>query len=78
MEDCEREFREARKRVSSDNIGMARLREGLDLVRIGDPLRREFAAWRYGDQYGRRRKRAIIAGAAASVAGALITYFPVF
>jgi hypothetical protein len=28
-------------------------------VRIGRPLRPEFAAWRYGDQFGRRRKRAL-------------------
>ncbi len=65
IEDCERRFRETRLRMSTDNIGLARLREGLELVRIGEPLRPEFAAWRYGDQFGRRRRRAI----AWSVAG---------
>jgi hypothetical protein len=46
-------------------VGLARLREGLELVRIGRPLRPEFAAWRYGDQFGRRRRRAILYGAGA-------------
>jgi len=47
LEACERLFRGARKRVSTDNIGLARLSQGLELVRIGLPLRPEFAAWRY-------------------------------
>ena len=62
IEDCERRFHDARKRVASDNIGLARLDEGLELVRIGEPLRPEFAAWRYGDQFGRRRRRAVLVG----------------
>jgi hypothetical protein len=62
VETCERIFRETRVRVSTENIGLARHPEGLELVRIGRPLRPEFAAWRYGDQFGRRRKRAILYG----------------
>ena len=58
VEDCERLFRDTRIRVSTDNIGLARHPEGLTLVRIGEPLRPEFAAWRYGDQFGRRMRRA--------------------
>jgi len=70
IEDCERLFRETRLRVSTEQVGLARLREGLELVRIGAPRRPEFAAWRYGDQFGRRRKRALIVGAGVvSVAG---------
>jgi hypothetical protein len=57
IERCERLFRDTRKRVSTDNIGLARLSEGLELVRIGEPQRPEFAGWRYGDQFGRRRRR---------------------
>jgi hypothetical protein len=57
IEECERAFSSTRLRVSTDNIGLARLREGLELVRIGRPQRPEFAAWRYGDQFGRRRRR---------------------
>jgi hypothetical protein len=72
VEDCERQFRDARKRVSTDNIGLARLNEGLELVRIGEPLRPEFAAWRYGDQFGRRRRRAIAQGVGVGVVGAAI------
>jgi hypothetical protein len=57
IEECERRFRETRLRVSTENIGLARLSEGLELVRVGAPKRPEFAAWRYGDQFGRRRRR---------------------
>ena len=63
---CERFFRDTHKRVSTENIGLARLSEGLELVRIGDPLRPEFAAWRYGDQFGRRHRRAVV-GVTATV-----------
>ena len=55
IEECEREFRETTVRFSTDNIGLARLREGIDLVRIGRPLRPEFAAWRYGREFLKRR-----------------------
>lgn len=65
IEECERSFHGIRTRVSTDNVGLARHREGLELVRIGEPLRPEFAAWRYGDQFGRRRKKAIIMGVGA-------------
>ncbi len=73
IEECEREFRGTRMRMSTDEVGLARLREGLELVRIGEPLRPEFAAWRYGDQFGRRRKRAMLWTAGAVVAtGAVV------
>ncbi len=60
IEECERFFRATRVRFSTDEIGLARLRDGTELVRIGEPLRPEFAAWRYGDQFGRRRVRHMI------------------
>ncbi len=62
VEDCERIFRGTRVRVSTEHIGLARHPEGLTLVRIGAPLRPEFAAWRYGDQFGRRRRKAAVYG----------------
>ncbi|MGM0668612.1 MAG: hypothetical protein ACQET1_02780 [Gemmatimonadota bacterium] len=65
IEDCERLYHGIRTRASTENVGLARHREGLELVRIGAPLRPEFAAWRYGDQFGRRRKKAIIVGVGA-------------
>jgi hypothetical protein len=58
IEACERLFRETRVRVTTAHIGLARLREGCELVRIGTPLRPEFAAWRYGNRFMRRRARA--------------------
>ena len=73
IEACERAFRDTRTRVSSDNIGLAKLKEGLVLVRVGDPVRQEFAAWRYGDQFGRRRRRSmLITGAVGTVVGAVV------
>ena len=73
IEECERQFRATRVRMSSDNIGLAKLKEGLTLVRIGQPMRPEFAAWRYGDQFGRRRKRTIlISGVGIAAVGAVM------
>jgi hypothetical protein len=72
IEECERSFRETKLRVSTDQIGLARLSEGLELVRIGKPQRPEFAAWRYGDQFGRRRRKSIIQGVAITAGIATI------
>ena len=70
IETCERIFRDTPMRASTENIGIARHREGLDLVRIGEPPRDEFAAWRYGDQFGTRMRRAgVVATAGLGVAG---------
>jgi hypothetical protein len=78
IEECERLFVGTRLRVSTDNIGLTRLREGLELVRIGAPLRPEMASWRYGDQFGRRRKRHLIyTGAGFAALGGLIILGPV-
>ena len=65
IEDCERIYHGVRTRVSTENVGLGKHMEGLEMVRIGVPLRPEFAAWRYGDQFGRRRKKAIIMGVGA-------------
>ena len=67
IEECERLFRSTRARVSTENIGLAPLVNGVDLIRVGKPLRPEFAAWRYGSQLQWRRRRA---GFAVGVAGA--------
>lgn len=73
IEQAERWYRETRLRVSTDNVGLCKLRDGTTLVRIGAPLRPEFAAWRYGDQFGRRRRRQVLlaAGGVAAVGGVL-------
>jgi hypothetical protein len=64
IEQAEKLFRDTRKRVSTDNIGLAKVHDGTSLIRIGEPQRPEFAAWRYGDQFGRRRTRAMLWAAA--------------
>jgi hypothetical protein len=74
IEECERSYRATKLRVSTDHVGLARLAEGLELVRIGQPLRPEFAAWRYGDQFGRRRRRRIVQVSAGVVAGATVPF----
>ena len=71
IEEAERLFRETRLRASTDHIGLARVRDGLELVRIGKPQRPEIAAWRYGDQFGRRRQTRLIRIGAISAAGGL-------
>lgn len=71
IEACERVFRATRVRVTTTQIGLARMREGLELIRIGAPLRPEFAAWRYGRKFRRRRTNAQLSvGAVAVAAGA--------
>jgi hypothetical protein len=79
VEQCERAFRDTRVRVSTDNIGLARLRDGTELVRIGQPLRPEFAAWRYGDQFGQRRgtNALLIGGAVVGVGVAMAGMYAV-
>lgn len=73
IEQAERQFSVTRQRVSTDNIGLARLPDGTELVRIGQPMRPEFAAWRYGDQFGRRRRRQMLmAGGGLGALGAVI------
>ena len=69
VEQCERLFSQTRLRVSTDNIGLCRVREGVELVRIGNPLRPEMAAWRYGDQFGRRRRKYILTTGAVAAVG---------
>jgi hypothetical protein len=73
IEQAERLYRGTRLHASTDNIGLARLGDATELVRVGRPLRPEFAAWRYGDQFGRRRVRAALrtAGALGVVGAAL-------
>lgn len=60
IEECERFYRDTKLRVSTDHIGLAKLREGLELVRIGAPQRPEFAAWRYGERLLLRRRNTMI------------------
>lgn len=76
IEEAERAYRDTKKRMATDHVGLARLRDGTDLIRVGAPLRPEYAAWRYGDTFGRRRRNhllttaAVLAGGFGLIAGA--------
>lgn len=69
VEECERRFRGTLVRTSTENIGLARLPDATELVRIGAPLRPEFAAWRYGSRFARRYRRALLLGGTGLAAG---------
>jgi hypothetical protein len=69
VEEAERLFRDARLRVQSENVGLARLRDGTRLIRVGAALQGELAAWRYGDQLVKRRRKHLLIAGAATAAG---------
>ncbi|HEX8450819.1 MAG TPA: hypothetical protein VF647_01915 [Longimicrobium sp.] len=73
LEECERLFRDTPRRTTTENIGMARPAEGPVLIRVGRPMRPEFAAWRYAPQLERRRRNDLLGGGliAASPLGVL-------
>lgn len=78
IEAAERLYRDTRRRVATEQVGLARVADGTELVRIGRPRRPEFAAWRYGDQFGRRRRRTIATSVgAAGALGAAVVVGPV-
>jgi len=56
VEALERSYRATPARYSTPEIGLARLGGGLEIVRIGDPVPGEFAAWRWGSRFGRRKR----------------------
>jgi hypothetical protein len=55
IESGEKLYRAASQRMSTGEIGLAKTSEGTELVRIGQALRPEMAAWRYGAQLVKRR-----------------------
>jgi hypothetical protein len=67
IEDAERLFRATPLKVAGENIGLAQTTEGLEVVRIGAPPKLEMAAWRYGDQFGRRHRRRLVVGSALGI-----------
>ncbi len=72
VEEAEEKFRGSRLRAQSENIGMAKMPDGTELVRIGSALPVEFAAWRYGSQLVKRRAHLHMAVGAGLVTGGLI------
>ncbi|CAG0926711.1 hypothetical protein PLCT1_00133 [Planctomycetaceae bacterium] len=81
IEECERRYRRTRIRVSTDNIGLVELPDGMTLIRIGKPLWPEFAAWRYGRRFSRRRVKtglaagSVVTGALGATLGAVAAGF---
>jgi len=69
MDECERLYERTRLRMSTDNIGLARIAEGTELVRVGAALRPELAAWRFGSQLAARRRkyRWLVAGGVVAI-----------
>jgi hypothetical protein len=57
IESAERLYRDTKLRAATEQVGLARLRDGSELIRIGAPLRPEFAAWRYGERFTTRWRR---------------------
>jgi hypothetical protein len=76
IESAEKLFHHSRLRVHSENIGLAKLPDGTGVIRVGDALPGEVAAWRYGAQLLKRRARYLwttagVVTVAAAVAGGL-------
>jgi hypothetical protein len=70
IEQGERLFRDSSVRAQSENVGVAKLRDGTRLIRVGKAQPGELAVWRYGQGLLHRRRRMLgIAGAAALVGG---------
>ena len=74
IEQSERLFRDTHLRLSTENVGLARMGDGTDLIRIGKPLRPEFAAWRYGRQFLSRQPLSVLrsVGAAGLMAAPIV------
>jgi hypothetical protein len=68
IEEAERAYRDTRLRASTDNVGLAKLKEGTELVRIGKPMLPEFAPWRYADVFRKRYWNGVVMMGAGGLA----------
>jgi hypothetical protein len=71
IEVCEKLYHDTVLRKSTGEVGLARLPSGLELVRIGRPIFPEYADWRYGERFKRRKwiARGTTAAAVVGVVG---------
>jgi hypothetical protein len=72
IEAAERLFRDTRLRVQSENVGLARLPDGTRLIRVGQALTGELAAWRYGGRLLQRHRRQMVFSTVAMTATTLL------
>lgn len=73
IEEADRSFTTSKIRVSTENIALARVAEGIDLIRIGRAERAEVTGWRYGSHLRRRRmKQYAYTGAFIATAGTIV------
>lgn len=80
IESLERLYRDTPKRLSTDQVGLAKLKDGTTLVRIGAPVFPEYASWRYGRLFTKRERSSaysVGAGAGAVLATLLLVGGPV-
>jgi hypothetical protein len=71
IEEAERLFRSTKVRVATDNIGLAKLGDGTELVRIGKPPQLELATWRYGEQLRSRYRKYMTASNLTAATGSV-------
>jgi hypothetical protein len=69
VEDAERLFRDARLRVQTENVGLARLLDETRLIRVGRALPGELAAWRYGREFRDRYREGVALGTVGMLIG---------
>jgi hypothetical protein len=69
IDSAERLFRDTRLRVQSENVGLAKLRDGTQLVRVGAALPGELASWRYGREFLRRHRARVAVEVTALLIG---------
>lgn len=75
---CEKAYHDTPKRVATEQIGLAKVDDGLALVRIGSPVFPEYASWRYGERFVQRRRRHLVmAGLGAAGAVGVIIAGPI-
>jgi hypothetical protein len=77
VEACERLTRSLTARAATDTVALFKAPDSTLLIRLGEALPPEIAAWRYSREYARRLARTVAIGAAASaaVAGAWFAGF---
>lgn len=75
IEEAEQKFRATKTRVATENIGLAKLADGTELVRIGKPPKIELAVWRYGNQFRSRYRKHTALAVTGTIVGSTTVLF---